>query len=363
MNVIITISTFLCLIFIYINFKFLHAIDIISRDKFQSSDLLKFSVVIAVKNEEENINPLIISLKKIFYPTDFLEIIIIDDNSTDNTYQLINDAIKEIEYIKLFKVGNKKFLGKKGALAFGIEKAINPYIIITDGDCLPQKNWLISFASKFSQGFDMVFGASPFIKKNSLINKISCFENLRISLLTFTAAIFGHPYSATARSLGFTKKIYEQIGGYKNTTETLSGDDDLLIREAVKHNAKIGCFIETGSLVFTKTVTSFKEYLKQKARHTSTSFYYLQKQKLFLVFWHFLNLLLLLSPLFIWFDSIFVFFFLIKILIDIFVIKRIQYLINYNFNFFEVFYLQIIYEFLLIINVINSKLLNIKWKD
>lgn len=363
MNIIITIGTIFCLVFVYFNSKFFQAINIISNDKSDSCDLLRFSVIIAVKNEVENITPLIISLKKLFYPTDFFEVIIIDDNSTDNSYQLINDAIKEIENINLYKVENKKFLGKKGALAFGIEKAINPYIIITDGDCLPQKNWLISFAAKFSQGYDLVFGASPFIKKESLINKISCFENLRTTILTFTAATLGHPYSATARSFGFTKSIYEQIGGYKNTTETLSGDDDLFIREAVKQKTKIGCIIETGSLVFTNTVISFKEYLKQKARHTSTSFYYLPKYKLILSFWHLTNLLLLLTPLLILIDNIFIIFFLIKVLTDIIIIKRMQKLINYNFNYFEIFYLQIIYEFLLIVNFLNSKFSQIKWKE
>ncbi len=349
--------------FIWCNLLFNKTINILRNSSQQTSDLLKFSIVIAVKNEALNITPLIISIKNLFYPKDFFEVIIVDDNSTDDSYQLIKDSIKEIENVKLYKAEKKVFPGKKGALQFGIEKAANPYIVITDGDCKVQKNWLFTFASKFGEGYDLVFGASPFIKRESLINKISCFENLRSTILTFTAATFGHPYSATARSFGFTKKIYEHIGGFKNTVETLSGDDDLFIREAVKQKAKIGCFIESGSMVFTNTVNSFKEYLKQKARHTSTSFYYLPKHKFMLSFWHLSNLILLFSVLFIWYESFFIIFFLFKILMDIIIINRIQKLINYNFNFFEMFYLQIIYELFLIVNIINSKLLKINWKD
>ncbi len=335
----------------------------ISNDKTDSSDLLKFSIIISIKNEEENITSLIIALKKLFYPKDFFEVIIIDDNSTDNSYQLVKNAINEIENIKLYKVREKKFPGKKGALAFGISKAVNPFLIITDGDCLPQKNWLISFASKFSRGFDLVFGASPFIKKDLLINKISCFENLRTTILTFTAATLGFPYSATGRSFGFTKDIYLKTGGFKYTTETLSGDDDLFIREAVKQNAKIGCFIETGGLVFTNSPVSLKEYLRQKARHISTSFYYLPKHKFVLGFWHLINLFFLFSILLIWADSIYAVFILIKIITDIIIIKQVQKLIKYNFKFFEIINLQIIYEFSLIINFFNSKLLKINWKN
>ena len=363
MNIIFILGLALIVIFFYYNIRFIKALKIISEDNFVTADLLKFSIVIAVKNEEKNISPLIISLKKLFYQKDFFEVIFVDDNSTDNTYQIINDSIKEEDNIKLFKVVEKKYPGKKGSLAFGIEKAINPYIIITDGDCIPQKNWLLSFATKFSQRYDVVFGASPFIKGSSLINRISCFENLRSTILTFTAATFGNAYSATARSFGFTKNIYNEIGGYKDTTETLSGDDDLFLRQAVKSKAKIGCFIETGSMVFTNSVSNFKEYLKQKARHISTSSYYLPRHKKFLGVWHLTNLLLFISPILITVDTNFGIFFIIKILTDTLIIKLIQRLINYNLNFFEIFYLQIIYEMFIIINFINSKILKISWKD
>ena len=362
MNILTYVGIIIALFFLYINFKFLKAIKIISSDDSPSSDFLKFSIVIAVKNEAKNIPGLIISIKKLFYPKDFYELIIIDDNSDDDSYQIINDAVKEVENIKLYKVGEKKYPGKKGALGFGIGKASNPYIVITDGDCLLQKNWLTSFASKFSQGYDVVFGASPFIKTGLLINKISCFENLRVTILTFTAATFGLPYSATARSFGFTKNIYEQISGYKNTTETLSGDDDLFIREAIKQKAKIGCFIEKGGLVFTNSVSSLKDYLQQKARHTSTSFYYLRKHKYLLSAWHLSNLFFLISPFLFFINIFFSVFFIFKILIDIILIKRMQKLVNYNFNLFEIIYLQIIYELLLIINIFNSKFSDIKWK-
>ncbi|PJA98028.1 MAG: hypothetical protein CO128_09470 [Ignavibacteriales bacterium CG_4_9_14_3_um_filter_30_11] len=363
MNIFLIIFIVLSIGFLFINSKFLQAIKIISNDNPVSADLLKFSIVIAIKNEEKNIPPLIISLRKLFYQKDFFEVIFVDDNSTDNSYQLISESIKEEENIKLFKVNEKKYPGKKGALAFGIEKSFNPYIIITDGDCLPQKNWLISFATKFSQSYDVVFGASPNIKNNSLINKISCFENLRSAILTFSAATFGNAYSAIARSFGFTKNIYEEIGGYEKTTETLSGDDDLFIRQAVKSKAKIGCFIESNSLVFTNSVSNFKEYLKQKARHTSTSAYYLPKHKIFLGFWHLTNLLYLFSPLLMFTDINFGIFFILKIFADLWITNSMQKLLNYNLNFIEIFYLQLIYEILLILNFINSKIFRITWKN
>ena len=56
------------------------------------------------------------------------------------------------------------------------------------------------------------------------------------------------PYCASARSFGFKKSSFEKIKGYSNTVETLSGDDDLLLREAVKNNLKVGAIFQPGGI-------------------------------------------------------------------------------------------------------------------
>ena len=83
-------------------------------------------------------------------------------------------------------------------------------------------------------GYDFVFGVAPIIKGKNLVEKLSAFENLRNTFLTIAAVGLNVPYSAAARSFAFRKTSFERLGGYTNTTETLSGDDDLLLREAVK---------------------------------------------------------------------------------------------------------------------------------
>ena len=188
-------------------------------------------------------------------------------------------------------------------------------------------------------------------------------ENIRSSILTFTAAIIGIPYSAAARNFGFKKSSFEKIKGYSNTTETLSGDDDLLLREAVKNKMKIGFITKKESFVYSRTKSTLKEYLNQKARHTQTSLHYLTQHKLFLGFWHLLNLFFLFSPILIFVDSIFLSLFLIKIITDIVIVFNLQKYFGYNFNPVKIFYLQIMYEIFLIINFVNSLFGKSDWKD
>jgi len=65
----------------------------ITRNEFTNSNskdsitdkLLHFSIIVAAKNEENNISNLISALKNLDYPEDNYEVIIIDDNSNDDT--------------------------------------------------------------------------------------------------------------------------------------------------------------------------------------------------------------------------------------------------------------------------------------
>ncbi len=344
------------------NFILLIEINLISNQKNPPKSNLNFSIIIAAKNEEENLPALINSLNGLNYPKEKFEIVMVDDNSSDNTFNTAKKLTINFENFTVYKVKEKKLLGKKGALTFGISKAKNPYIMITDADCLPNPDWLNIYSGAFSKGYDFIFGISPFKQNNFLVNKISCFENLRNSILTFAASKLGIPYSASARNFGFRKSAFQKIDGYKNTVETLSGDDDLLLREAVKNGFKIGAIISKDALVISSAKNAFKEYFIQKSRHTKTSLHYLLRHKIFLGVWHIINIFFLVSIFLSFINSVFIWLFILKILIDTTVILMVQKKFNYKFKFFEIVYLQIFYELFLIVNFLGAIFRKEQWK-
>ncbi len=324
---------------------------------------LKISIIIAFKNELKNLDDLFSSLAKLDYPLDNYEIILVDDDSTDDSYKKAVKLSEGKNNYHIIKVEDKKFPAKKGTLDIGIRRSKFPYILITDADCLPSKNWLNEYSEKFKDDYDFLLGAAPFRQTQNIINKISCFENLRSSLLIFSLANLKLPYSATARNLGFRKSAFEEMGGFNNIQETLSGDDDLLLREAVKHKMKIGIVDWENSFVLSNSKTTLREYISQRARHTTTSLYYLPTHKFLLGFWHSSNILTLVSILFAVINSYFVIPLLIKLLIDSSVVLISQKKLNYKFKLSEIPFLQLLYEFFLIVNFFSSFRKNIHWKN
>ncbi len=360
----ITIYIFFSVAFILLIFQSLiySALNKIFRFEENTTNEIKLSVVVAAKNEVNNISKLISALQTQNYPKENFEVILVDDNSTDNTLSTAEQATTEFENFQVIKASNKLFDGKRGALDVGIKVAKNPYILITDADCEPASGWIDSFANGFVKGNDFLFGIAPFRATKSVTNLIARFENLRANIIVFAFAKLGIPYSASARSFGFLKEAFNKIDGYTNTTQTLSGDDDLLLREAIKNKFQIGLVTNEDAFVFSNTKEKFSEYVNQKSRHTSTSLHYTLKSQILLGLWHLLNLISLFSIFAFPFGSEFAFPFFIKFVIDLFILNNFQNNFGYKINPLWFIPLQINYELNLIYFFIKGLKFTNRWE-
>jgi len=259
------------------------------------------SIIIAAKNESSTIGKVLNALGNQEYPKDLMEVIVADDLSTDGTAEVAEQYRHLFSSFKIVSTIGKELPGKKGALSTGISHAQGVFLLITDADCEPEPGWVQSLVDGLSSGAGIVFGIAPLKSGTTLASKLSAYENLRGMMLATACAIANAPYTAAARSMGFTRETYASVHGYSNTIETLSGDDDLLIREAVKHHIPVIPVQGNGSLVYSDTKSTFRDYLFQRARHTSTSIHYLYRHMVMLGCWHGINLLplllVLLTPL------------------------------------------------------------------
>ncbi len=352
----------ICTIYILCQFILFTGILIFFRSSPHESDKIKISIITAAKNEISVIEKFIYAVKSIRYPEINFELIIVDDNSTDDTFKTAAEFIKDESNFRIIKTESKTLSGKRGSLLKGIEQATFPFVAVTDADCIPSSGWLKSYSAMFEKKYDIVFGPSPFYQEKSIINNISCIENLKTQYLSFSLAVMGLPYTAGARNMGFSKKSFFRIGGYINTQDTLSGDDDLLLREAIRNKLRIKAFYDKNAFVYSSTKRTLKEYLNQKARHTQSSLHYLLRNKIILAVWHLLNLFMLLSLILAFINIHFIWLFTIKMITDIVVLLYTQRKFGYNFNLFEIFYLDIVYEIFIVINFFNAIFRKIEWK-
>ena len=99
------------------------------------------SIVMPCYNESETIGEAIESLLKIDYPKNMLEIIIVDDKSTDNSVEVINRYVKKYKNVRLI-VHEKNTGCAAGPTNTGIRNAKYEYIAVVDADSMPDRDSL-----------------------------------------------------------------------------------------------------------------------------------------------------------------------------------------------------------------------------
>lgn len=122
------------------------------------SDLPFITIINPIRNVERTITTNLEYLLGIDYPKERMEIVFGDGGSTDRTVDIIRDWQKKYGLIKLVIVPNSKSPGEARNAALKMAKG--DYILFTDGDCAPRKDWARKLLEPFMRdpGIGMVGG-------------------------------------------------------------------------------------------------------------------------------------------------------------------------------------------------------------
>mgnify|MGYP001224454257 CR=1 FL=1 len=126
------------------------------------------NILVPLKNEEKSIQHLIEKLIPSINKIDKkINITLIDDHSSDQTWNIIKKYEQQIDCVKGLQ--NKNLTGFGNALKFGIEKNDDDALIIFMGDCSDDPDDITKYIQYLDEGYDCVFG-SRFIKGSKLKN-------------------------------------------------------------------------------------------------------------------------------------------------------------------------------------------------
>lgn len=224
---------------------------------------IKFTVIIAVKNEEPNLPSLISDLKNLKYPPGSYEIIFSDDNSADNTWLLIKKGSEESDNINII---HSKGNGKKAAISTAIELAKGDYIVTTDADCKINPMWLNGLAEICKKtNADLIIGEADLANRPGLFGKLGSLEYLSLQAITAASACSGHPVLCSGANLCFKK---DSVSNYSDIVkrEVASGDDIFLLHEIKRKNGIIVFCSRKNTRVVTDSPGNIKSFIKQRMR-------------------------------------------------------------------------------------------------
>jgi len=255
-----------------------YGIDKVSLFKLQDLPAkTKFSIVIPFRNEAENLPKLLASISLLNYPKSMYEVILVDDDSDDDSVSIINNffstrpfdcAQGDIRIIKNERTTNSP---KKDAITSAIKDSKFSWNITTDADCVLPKYWLDTL-DEFIQtnSSNCIVAPVTYSGDNSFFNRFQTLDFLSLQGATIGGFGINRPFMCNGANFAYRKSSFLNVNGFEGNTNIASGDDIFLLEKLLKLDAKKVHYLKSQkAIVTTKPSITFSSLIQQRLRWAS----------------------------------------------------------------------------------------------
>lgn len=230
----------------------------------------KISVIVAFRNEAENLYSLLHSLVQQQFEKNNFEVILVNDHSEDKSIEIIEKFQTKHQFpIQLLSLTDK--VGKKAAITKGVMAAKYEIIAVTDADCILPPQWLSNISKSFNDStLSMLvgpvnlkpYGASLFTEAQQQL------DFMAMQGVTFGSLGNGKPVLNNGANLAYKKSDFLEVEGLDKHT-TPSGDDVFLLEKFVANNKIVVGLLANSHVVVSYSKRNLKDFLNQRTRWAS----------------------------------------------------------------------------------------------
>jgi cellulose synthase/poly-beta-1,6-N-acetylglucosamine synthase-like glycosyltransferase len=242
------------------------------------------TVIIPARNEAENLPALLGALQKQTYSADLLEVIVIDDFSTDETAAVVRNFpaanIHLLELRQHLNLEERLNSFKKKAIEIAISQAKGDLIVTTDADCVMGPRW-IDTVVQFYEQHRPKFIAAPvsFYKEHNFFKRLQSLDFMTMQGITGAAAELASGTMCNGANLAYEKQAFHEVGGFSGIDNIASGDDMLLMYKIYSaYPDKVSYLKCEEAVVRTLAVDTLKDFMNQRIRWSSKADKYEDKR-------------------------------------------------------------------------------------
>jgi cellulose synthase/poly-beta-1,6-N-acetylglucosamine synthase-like glycosyltransferase len=238
----------------------------------------KVSVIVPARNEEGTIGECLMDLARQDYPNGLLEVIVVNDHSTDQTEERVLEFAKShpamsLKLIQTGSSGNDEAF-KKHSIRMGIGATSGELVITTDADTRSKPGWIYSIVSFYEQSHpEMILGPVTFHETNSFFKRLQFLEFAGLMAATAGSCSSGFPLLCNGANLAFTRKAWLEVNDMENDLQYPSGDDLFLMMKILKRYGagSINYLFARETIISTKAKETPAEFFNQRIRWVSKS--------------------------------------------------------------------------------------------
>ncbi len=218
------------------------------------------SVIIPAWNEEVGILNTIKSVLANRYRN--LEIIVVNDGSSDRTHEVVKSFIINYSGSREIKYFLKKNGGKSSALNLGIRKSAGSIIITIDADSAMHKNTVANFVKRFRDPTVMcVAGNVKIGNHKTLIGLMQSIEYLGGFYFKKADSMFGSIYIVGGAAASYRRQVFRKLGLFDRSTST----EDIEMSTRIQQ-ARMKIAYADDAIVYTEGPSDIKSLIKQRLR-------------------------------------------------------------------------------------------------
>jgi 1,2-diacylglycerol 3-beta-glucosyltransferase len=225
------------------------------------------SIVVAARNEEDAVHRSLESLANLDYPVDKLEVVLVDDQSTDRTQEIMRSAANRNKHFKVVSVTGQEgdLRGKANAIATGINHSHGEIIFLTDADCVVPRSWIKAMLNEYDERTGMV-ASYTLLDSNNSFEAMQSLDWAFLHTLAAGGVGLRRPLSCFGNNLTFRRRAYDEVGGYQKLPFSVTEDFALFTAITRRTSWKYGYLLSPESLVMSLPCKTPRELLHQKKR-------------------------------------------------------------------------------------------------
>ena len=257
------------------------------------------TVVVPARDEEDTIGPCVDSILATDYPRDKIEVIVVDDDSSDRTAEVVRQRmarapalasagleLAEAEWAESEGAGRLRLIQipenrrrdrahKKRAIEKAVAHARGEVLLTTDADCTVPPGWARALAAQF-EGAEVAFVSGPVAYAvepgDGLFIRLQALDFFGVMACGGGGIGAGRPSLANGACVGYRRETFVALGGFSGIDHVTSGDDELLMQKiAYGTPLDVRFCADPGALVTTAPVRSLRAFVHQRKRWASKS--------------------------------------------------------------------------------------------
>ncbi len=224
------------------------------------------SVIIPCRNEEDSLPLLLNSIDTQDYDPTKFEVIVVNDNSHDNTTCAAFSHLSKYD----LKVIANRGSGKKRAIKTGVAESKGELIVTCDADSVVKPGWLSTIACFYQENRPaMIIAPVMLSRENGFVPWFQELEFISLQAITAGTAMNRNPVMCNGANMAFSKTVYNKYSA--NLRDNLLSGDDVFLLHNIKKNRdlKIMWLESSDVIVTTMPSSTLISYLTQRARWIS----------------------------------------------------------------------------------------------